>query len=79
MLKSINIACFSLLLISTSGQVFADKLVRELGREEGEPNPYIFPYGFSSESMGLVVGVAGGISGLPQQQSSLFTTAWSLY
>ena len=75
MFKTINIACFSLLLISTSGQIFADKLVRELGREEGAPKPYIFPYGFSSESMGFVVGVAGGISGLPQEQNSLFTTA----
>ncbi len=75
MLKTINITCLLLLLLSISGQIFADRVVRELGREDGEPKPYIFPYGFSSESMGLVVGVAGGISGLPQEQNSLFTTA----
>jgi len=54
--------------------VLADRVVRELGRVNGEPEPYVFPYAFASESMGFVVGVAGGISGLPQEQNSLVTT-----
>jgi len=54
---------------------FADIIVRELGRENGKPEPYVFPYGFSSESMGFVVGAAGGISGLPQEQNSFIATA----
>jgi hypothetical protein len=53
----------------------ADYVVRELGKEDGEPSRFFVPYGFSSEAMGLVVGVAGGISGLPQEQNSFFTTA----
>jgi hypothetical protein len=53
----------------------ADFVVRELGQEEGKPERFFVPYGFSSEAMGLVAGVAGGISGLPQQQNSFFTTA----
>lgn len=64
-----------LLLLFVCNTVFADRLVRELGRENGEPEPYIVPYGFTSETMGLVIGAAAGISGLPQEQSSLFTTA----
>jgi len=75
MLKKDNFALLLLILICMSANVFADRLVRELGREDGKPKPYVFPYGFSSESMGLVAGVAGGISGLPQEQNSLFTTA----
>jgi hypothetical protein len=54
---------------------FADLVVRELGRENGEPEPYAFPYGFASEAMGFVAGVAGGISGLPQEQNSFIATA----
>jgi len=54
---------------------FADKIVRELGKENGEPEPYVFPYTFVSQAMGTVVGVAGGVSGLPQEQNSLVTTA----
>lgn len=54
---------------------FADLIVRELGYDKGKPEPYIFPYGFASESMGFVVGAAGGISGLPQEQNSLIATA----
>jgi len=49
--------------------------VRELGRENGQPEPYVFPYGFASESMGFVIGAAGGISGLPQEQNSFIATA----
>lgn len=64
-----------LLLLFVCNTVFADRLVRELGRKNGEPEPYVVPYGFSSETMGLVIGAAAGISGLPQEQSSLFTTA----
>jgi surface antigen Omp85-like protein len=65
---------FSLLLTAWSS-VFADRVVRELGRINGEPEPYVLPYGFASEAMGFVVGVAGGISGLPQEQNSLIATA----
>ena len=61
-------------LLSTS-PCFADLIVRELGRENGEPEPYAFPYGFASEAMGNVVGVAGGISGLPQEQNSYMANA----
>ena len=64
-----------LLLFFVCNTVFADRLVRELGRENGEPEPYVVPYGFTSESMGLVLGAATGISGLPQEQNSLFATA----
>jgi len=53
----------------------ADFVVRELGKENDEPSRFFVPYGFSSEAMGLVAGVAGGISGLPQAQNSFFTTA----
>lgn len=63
-----------ILLLFMSHTVFADRVVRELGRVNGEPEPYVFPYAFASESMGFVVGVAGGISGLPQEQNSLVTT-----
>lgn len=63
------------LLLFVCNTVFADRLVRELGRENGKPEPYIVPYGFTSETMGLVIGAAAGISGLPQEQSSLFATA----
>ena len=54
---------------------FSDLIVRELGREDGEPAPYVVPYGFVSEAMGFVVGAAGGISGLPQPQNSFVATA----
>lgn len=64
----------TLLLLSTCSG-FADFIVRELGRENGEPEPYAFPYGFASEAMGTVIGVAGGISGLPQEQNSFIATA----
>jgi len=63
------------LLLFVCNTVFADIIIRELGRENGEPAPYVVPYGFASESMGAVIGVATGISGLPQEQSSLFATA----
>ncbi len=52
----------------------ADTIVRELGRENGEPKPYAVPYAFASEAMGFVFGVAGGIGGLPQEQSNIFAT-----
>jgi hypothetical protein len=61
------------LLPAASG--VADYVVRELGKEDGEPSRFFVPYGFSSEAMGFVAGVAGGISGLPQEQNSFFTTA----
>jgi len=75
MVKKCILAILTSLLIGVCANVFAERLVREPGREEGAPKPYIFPYGFTSEAMGFVVGVAGGISGLPQEQSSLFSTA----
>lgn len=53
----------------------ADIVVRELGRENGEPEPYVVPYAFASEAMGFVLGVGGGISGLPQEQNSFIATA----
>ena len=53
----------------------ADYVVHELGKEDGEPDRFFVPYAFSSEAMGLVAGVAGGISGLPQTQNSFFA-AW---
>lgn len=68
-----NLTFFLLLFVCNT--VFADRLIRELGRENGEPTPYVVPYGFASESMGGVIGVATGISGLPQEQNSLFATA----
>jgi len=64
-----------LLIFLVSNYVFADRVVRELGKVKGEPEPYVVPYGFASESMGFVVGAAGGISGLPQEQNSLIATA----
>ncbi len=67
---------FALLILSAwANQCLGDKIVRGLGRENGEPEPYAFPYGFVSEAMGLVVGVAGGFSGLLQEQNSLYATA----
>ncbi|VAW63486.1 hypothetical protein MNBD_GAMMA09-836 [hydrothermal vent metagenome] len=62
-------------LILSCHIVVADIITRELGIENGEPEAYVFPYGFASESMGYVVGAAGGISGFPQEQNSLVTTA----
>ncbi len=53
---------------------FADLIVRELGSENGEPAAYAVPYGFASEAMGFVLGIGGGISGLPQEQNSLLAT-----
>ena len=64
----------SLLLLSVNASL-ADLIVRELGRENGEPKPYAVPYGFASEAMGFVLGIGGGISGLPQEQNSLIATA----
>jgi len=64
-----------LCLTSFSNIVEADIIVRELGKKEGEPEPFVLPYAFASEAMGFVAGVAGGISGLPQEQNSLVTTA----
>ena len=61
------------LLPAASG--VADYVVHEMGKEDGDPSRFFVPYGFSSEAMGLVAGVAGGISGLPQEQNSFFTTA----
>lgn len=62
-------------LLCVFNYVSADIVVRELGRENEEPEPYLFPYAFASHSMGYVVGAAGGISGLPQEQNSFVTTA----
>lgn len=40
-----------------------------------EKSPYyLLPYGFYTEDLGSVGGVAGGVSGLPQEQSKLFAT-----
>lgn len=63
-----------ILWLCISNTVLADRVVRELGRVNGEPEPYLLPYAFASESMGFVLGVAGGISGLPQEHNSLITT-----
>jgi len=72
-MKINSLLCFFMLCI-ISNALFADRVVRELGRINGEPEPYVFPYAFASESMGFVFGVAGGISGLPQEQNSLVAT-----
>jgi hypothetical protein len=53
----------------------ADLIVRELGQDNGNPEPYAVPYGFASEAMGFVAGIAGGIGGLPQPQNSFIATA----
>jgi hypothetical protein len=50
----------------------SDYVVHELGKEDGEPGRFFVPYGLSSEAMGFMAGVAGGISGLPRQQKQLF-------
>lgn len=65
----------AIILLLPAGSCVADLIVRELGRENGEPYPYVFPYGFASEAMGFVVGAVGGISGLPQEQNSFIATA----
>jgi len=70
-----KIKIFILLLLFVSNIVSADIVVRKLGIKDNEPEPYILPYGFASEAMGFVVGVAGGISGFPQEQNSLIATA----
>jgi len=64
-----------MLLVFYSSINFADIIVRELGVKDDEPEPFVLPYGFVSEAMGAVVGVAGGISGFPQEQNSLIATA----
>lgn len=66
-----------LLALTLCGNIasHADIIVRELGRENDEPKPYVVPYAFASEAMGFVVGVGGGISGLPQEQNSFIATA----
>ncbi len=73
MKKRFSLQFFSLFFISNIA--VADIIVRELGLKDNEPEPYVLPYGFASEAMGFVVGVAGGISGLPQEQNSLIATA----
>jgi len=65
----------ALLLLLPNATCFADFVVRELGQENGEPRRFVVPYGFASEAMGTVVGLAGGISALPQPQNSFFATA----
>jgi hypothetical protein len=70
--KALMLLAITLLPVASG---VADYVIHELGKEDGEPSRFIVPYGFSSEEMGLVVGVAGGISGLPQEQNSFFTTA----
>ena len=64
-----------LVLFGGGQALHADTVVRELGRENGEPRPYAVPYAFASEAMGFVVGAAGGIGGLPQPQNDFFATA----
>jgi hypothetical protein len=63
------------LMLAPASTCFADLIVRELGQENGKPKRFFVPYGFSSQSMGTVAGVAGGISALPQPQNSFFATA----
>ena len=65
----------ALLGTSLPGRCLADRIVRELGRENDQPTPYAVPYAFASEAMGFVTGIAGGISSVPQPQTSLFATA----
>ncbi len=69
----------ALLLVSVSSLLVgvgrADIVARELGRENGEPEPFAVPYAFASEAMGFVTGIGGGIGGQPQDQSSLVATA----
>ena len=62
-------------LLLPVGSCLADLIVRELGRENDEPKPYAVPYSFASEAMGFVLGIGGGISGLPQEQNSFIATA----
>ena len=69
------ICLLGLILFFSAFMLRADTIVRELGRENGEPRPYVVPYAFASEAMGFVVGAAGGIGGLPQPQNSVFATA----
>ena len=64
-----------MVLLLSCTPAFGDFVVRELGQENGEPERFFVPYGFSSEAMGTVVGLAGGISALPQPQNSFFATA----
>lgn len=71
-MKTFYLLLVGLVLVNTA---YADRVVRELGILDGEPEPYVFPYGFASEAMGFVAGVAGGVSGLPQKQNSLIATA----
>lgn len=63
------------ILLCLFNSASADIIVRELGRENDKPEPYVFPYAFASHSLGFVLGAAGGISGLPQEQNSFVTTA----
>ena len=42
-----------LLLTMLSHAIYADIIVRELGIKENKPEPFVMPYGFSSESMAL--------------------------
>ncbi len=77
MIKNTGITRFllAIVLLPVTGSSFADYIIRDLGHVNGEPEPYTFPYAFASEAMGFVVGAAGGVSGLPQEQSSLVATA----
>lgn len=53
----------------------ADYAVHDLGKADEGPGRFFVPYAISSQAMGLVAGVAGGVSGLPQEQNRLFGTA----
>ncbi len=56
MIRRVFLVLFILLVTKT---VLADRVVRELGQVNGEPEPYVVPYGFVSEAMGFVGGVQG--------------------
>ncbi|MFV2055258.1 MAG: BamA/TamA family outer membrane protein [Thiohalomonadales bacterium] len=49
-------------------------IVRDADTPYEEPFPFLIPYVITTETLGVAVGVLGGISGKPQEQNSLFVT-----
>ena len=73
LMKTLQALCFLFLLTSASGQV----MVRDSSQSDAsEPTKLWVPYAFNTETFDLSVGLGGIISGLWQEQMTLYATAF---
>lgn len=84
MLKKICLLTLSGLILATSVQArpntsVKNTLLREENPKESTKNSLVLPYAFSTESMGVTLGVGGGTKGYGQEQLLLGATVFGSF